>query len=104
MPLSSNPKFEYRNSKQIRISNFQNPNLDELVKSHRAPFAVIPAEAGIHYLRAVANHLDSGFRRSDNFLRARHAFDRSNLVLVSDFEFRVSKLPRPHRFTNIWIE
>jgi len=33
-----------------------------------------------------------------------NALDRSNLVLVSDFEFHVSKLPRPHRFINIWIE
>jgi hypothetical protein len=43
----------------------------EFVKSHRAPFAVIPAKAGIPYLRAVANHLDSGFRRSEDFLRTR---------------------------------
>jgi hypothetical protein len=33
---------------------------DELVKSLREPFAVIPAKAGIQYLREVANHLDSG--------------------------------------------
>jgi hypothetical protein len=33
---------------------------DELVKSHLAPLAVIPAKAGIQYLRTVANHLGSG--------------------------------------------
>jgi hypothetical protein len=38
--------------------------VDELVKSRRAPFAVIPAKAGIQYLRAVANHLDSGEPRN----------------------------------------
>jgi hypothetical protein len=59
---------------------FEAAKLDELVKSHRAPFAVIPAKAGIQYLRAVANHLDSGFRRSDNFLRTRQTEDAQRPV------------------------
>ncbi len=44
-------------------------NLDEFVKSHKIPFSVIPAKAGIQYFQTVAEHLDSGFHRSDDFLR-----------------------------------
>ncbi|MEA3359377.1 MAG: hypothetical protein U9R17_08245, partial [Thermodesulfobacteriota bacterium] len=32
-------------------------------------FSVIPAKAGIQYFQAVADHIDSGFHRSDDFLR-----------------------------------
>jgi hypothetical protein len=32
-------------------------------------FSVIPAEAGIQCFRIVINYLDSGFPRSDDFLR-----------------------------------
>jgi hypothetical protein len=64
--IRRNSKSEYRNPKQIR-----NPNFDEFVKSHRAPFAVIPAKAGIQLIQDV---LDPGFRRGDDqrdFLRTR---------------------------------
>ncbi len=40
-----------------------------LAKSPKAPFFVIPAKAGIQSFQIVAEHLDSGFRRSDDFLR-----------------------------------
>jgi hypothetical protein len=42
---------------------------DGLVKSRKAPFFVIPAEAGIRSIQAVTEALDSGFHRSDDFLR-----------------------------------
>jgi hypothetical protein len=41
---------------------------DDLVKSQKIPFPVIPAKAGIQCFQAVADHLDSGFHRSDLFL------------------------------------
>ena len=47
-------------------------NLDGLVKSPKIPFSVIPAKAGIQSFQAVADHLDSGFHRSDDFLRVCH--------------------------------
>ncbi|MDI6756091.1 MAG: hypothetical protein QME78_17100, partial [Thermodesulfobacteriota bacterium] len=43
--------------------------IDELVKSLKMPFSVIPAEAGIQYFQMLINTLDSGFHRSDDFLR-----------------------------------
>jgi putative ABC transport system substrate-binding protein len=39
---------------------------DDLVKSQKIPFPVIPAKAGIQCFQAVADHLDSGFHRSSN--------------------------------------
>jgi len=42
---------------------------DELVKSQKAKFPVIPAKAGIQLLEILKNSLDSGFHRSDDFLR-----------------------------------
>ena len=41
--------------------------LDGIVKSRKTPFPVIPAKAGIQYFQAVANPLNSGFHRSDDF-------------------------------------
>jgi hypothetical protein len=49
----------------IRFDKF-----DELVISPKMLFSVIPAKAGIQYLQAVANCLDSGLRRNDDFLRS----------------------------------
>jgi hypothetical protein len=42
---------------------------DGFVKSPKIPFTVIPAKAGIQSFQAVADHLDSGFHRNDDFLR-----------------------------------
>ena len=46
-------------------------NLDEIVKSPKTPFSVIPAEAGIQCFRGLAKPLDPGFHRGDDFLRSR---------------------------------
>jgi hypothetical protein len=51
------------------------PNIDSYdiwhqnINHQKIPFPVIPAKAGIQCFQAVANHLDSGFHRSDDFLR-----------------------------------
>jgi len=39
----------------------------KLLGSRKIPFPVIPAEAGIQSFQVVADHLDSGFHRSDDF-------------------------------------
>jgi len=41
--------------------------IDELAKSHKLLFFVIPAKAGIQSFQTVADYLDSGFHRSDDF-------------------------------------
>jgi hypothetical protein len=43
--------------------------IDELVKSQKVRFPVIPAKAGIQLFQILKNSLDSGFHRSDDFLR-----------------------------------
>jgi hypothetical protein len=48
---------------------FSGLKYDELVKSQKTGFFVIPAKAGIQSFKAVKGDLDSGFRRSDDFLR-----------------------------------
>jgi len=42
------------------------------VKSRKTALAVIPAKAGIQSIRALTKALDSGFHRSDGFLRIHH--------------------------------
>ena len=44
-------------------------NNDDFVKSLKMRFFVIPAKAGIQSFQIVINSLDSGFHRSDDFLR-----------------------------------
>jgi len=44
-----------------RCKIFMGFNLDDLIKSHKIPFYVIPAKAGIQSFQKVADHLDSGF-------------------------------------------
>jgi len=44
-------------------------NLDGVVKSLKMRFSVIPAKAGIQFFQILLNSLDSGFHRSDDFLR-----------------------------------
>jgi hypothetical protein len=41
--------------------------IDEIVKSRKSPFSVIPAKAGIHSFQPAKEELDSGFHRSDDF-------------------------------------
>ncbi|MBA7707780.1 hypothetical protein ES703_116662 [subsurface metagenome] len=57
-----------------------NVNYDEIVKTRRTAFFVIPAKAGIQYIQIVAKRLDSGFHRSDDFLRIRQLF----IILISN--------------------
>ncbi len=45
---------------------------DDIVKSRKTPFFVIPAKAGIQFFQLVTEFLDSGFHRSDDFLRNHH--------------------------------
>ena len=59
-----NSKFEYRNSKQIRMIK-----IDEPVKSRKQPFFVIPAKAGIQSFQQLTKILDPVFQRGDDFLR-----------------------------------
>jgi hypothetical protein len=57
------------------ISNDQIPNVvdkskfDELVKSPKGPFPVIPAQAGIQSFSVLGIPLDSRFHGNDDFLR-----------------------------------
>ena len=51
------------------VDEAENINFDELVKSRKTALSVIPAKAGIQSIRALKKTLDSGFHRSDDFLR-----------------------------------
>jgi len=56
--------------------------IDALVKSRKTPFPVIPAEAGIQSFQVIADHLDSGFHRSDDFQVTCHSrLDRESSIL-----------------------
>jgi hypothetical protein len=44
-------------------------NLDELVKSRKPPFSVIPAKAGIQPFQPVKEEMDSDFHPRGGFLR-----------------------------------
>ena len=55
--------------KTLLVAGFDKPIYDEFVKSRKIPFSVIPAKAGIQFFQVVTEHLDSGFHRSDDFLR-----------------------------------
>ena len=51
--------------------NIGHTNDDNLVKSQKTPFFVIPAKAGIQCFQKLMTDLDPGFRRVDDFLRSR---------------------------------
>ena len=53
--------------------------LDNGVKSRKTPLFVIPAKAGIQYFRALAESLDSGLRRNDDFLRCCQTYTLNTL-------------------------
>jgi hypothetical protein len=57
-------------------------NFDELVKSRKTPFFVIPAKAGIQFFQLVTEFLDSGFHRSDDFLRNHQFSSVHNLSIT----------------------
>jgi hypothetical protein len=48
------------------------------------PFSVIPAKAGIQSFQAVADHLDSGFHRSDDFLRVHQSWVKQTKNRAAD--------------------
>ena len=54
-------------------NEFQKSILDGLAKSVKRRISVIPAKAGIQLLQILKNSLDSGFHRSDDFLRVHHS-------------------------------
>jgi len=63
--------------KRVECQEKYTINIDGLVKSPKIPFSVIPSrigvrddgQVGIHSFQAVADHLDSGFHRSNDFLQ-----------------------------------
>ena len=55
--------------KQTNSAISTSAKVDGLVKSLKLPIFVIPAKAGIQFLQVVTTSLDSGFHRSDDFLR-----------------------------------
>ncbi len=54
---------------QYRQNFLKALSIDGLVKSRKTPLSVIPAKAGIQSIQIVKKALDSGFHRSDDFLR-----------------------------------
>jgi hypothetical protein len=76
---------------KFKISNFRfhlsKLNVDNLVKSPKISFSVIPSrigvrddgQAGIQSFQAVEDHLDSGFHRSDDFLRMHQCYSKNGL-------------------------
>jgi hypothetical protein len=57
---------------------------DELVKSRKIPFFVIPAKAVIQLFQLVTEFLGSGFHRSDDFLRNHQCyFDALAFAIIS---------------------
>ena len=61
----------------LKAIKFIFPRIDAFAKSPKIPFSVIPSrigvrddgQAGIRSFQSVAGRLDSGFHRSDDFLR-----------------------------------
>jgi len=53
----------------INFTFYETINVDDLVKSLKRLISVIPAKAGIQLFQILKNSLDSGFHRSDDFLR-----------------------------------
>jgi len=56
-------------AKRHKIHKNNDLHIDELVKSRKTPFFVIPAKAGIQFFQLFTEFPDSGFHRSDDFLR-----------------------------------
>jgi len=55
--------------------------IDDLVKSLKRRIFVIPAKAGIQLFQILKNSLDSGFHRSDDFLREHQNCKMKNVNL-----------------------
>ena len=63
--------------------------IDDLVKSRKIPFFVIPAKAGIQFIQLVTKALDSGFHRSDDFLRDHQNYSRRNMTPLDSLQSQV---------------
>ena len=75
MPYRVVLKDERRTWNRLNVEH-RTSNVDELVKSRKIALSVIPADpgsspGGIQSIRALTKALDSGFHRSDDFLRDR---------------------------------
>ena len=57
---------------------------DGSVKSRSTPLSVIPAKAGIQFIQLVTKALDSGFHRSDDFLRNHQVWQGNNLRIKNN--------------------
>ncbi|HXZ35204.1 MAG TPA: hypothetical protein VEL68_04200, partial [Thermodesulfobacteriota bacterium] len=66
--------------------------IDDLVKSLEICFSVVPAKAGIQVLQINIRSLDSGFHRSDDFLRVYQSLEYPLSEFVPDFDIRISDL------------
>ena len=56
--------------KLLNLKGLSVTSFDAFVKSQEFAFSVIPAKAGIQSFQLVTECLDSGFHRSDDFLRS----------------------------------
>jgi hypothetical protein len=54
-----------------QVGELEASKIDDLVKSPKSLFIVIPAKAGIQYFHRVIKNLDPVFQRGDAFLRDR---------------------------------
>jgi hypothetical protein len=67
-----------------------NINFDDLVKSPKSLFFVIPAKAGIQYFHRVTKNLDPVFQRGDDFLRDRQlSLNKKSTNSVSNSEMSI---------------
>jgi len=57
--------------------------IDDLVKSLKRHISVIPAKAGIQLFQILKNSLDSGFHRSDDFLRDHQNYTHKEIFTIS---------------------
>jgi hypothetical protein len=62
-------KYAKKNVKGQKKKKFFYFQIDAFVKNRKVPFFVIPAKAGIQSIQLLTRALDSGFHRSDDFLR-----------------------------------
>ncbi len=67
---NGNPEPKSKNPGFLPSQGFQWCNLFYIGNCFSvSPFSVIPAKAGILFFKILRNSLDSGFHRSDDFLR-----------------------------------
>ncbi len=60
------------------IVGYKRSKFDDLVKSLKKLFLVIPVKTGIQYYQVVKSSLDSRFRGSDDFLRRHQIWLKDN--------------------------